>query len=747
MNKKTLITLIAVAAVFLAGIITGVIFLYRGDIGEEGRSYAEKINADVQFPLLRAVPSDAVAILCLDGVKDGAALLTDGTKAFSAFVKDGKRDSCATFVRRLGDAVESGRLAALRSEPMALSLHYSGSLAPLIILGTPSAVTDSTDMILLVRNMADECGLSSAFYNAGGANRLLVSASETLVNSSLRHLEEGQSILSNKDFTPSLKVGGSNVLFLSHTYASKLLQGFFQRPVYRHADFIKSVASWTVMSLSSVDDESFTAKGVLSSGRSADTFAGVFASARKETPGFASVVPSGTFFAVSVPMADQADYLEAYRKYLDACSKLGPNESAVSRLGRSTGVNPNSWAKSLSVKEVAKAQWRTKDEVFDALFVRVGRKDYSLIFKGLEVSNEKEYKISAQPYAFGGFASTLFGNLFSLADESCFAFTGEWIVSGSRAAVSDYVERFSSGDFLQALLGDTGAAPSALAKDCSMAAYFSAGAAPGETIFAPAMLSAVSSTLDGAAFEPCFLICNGDSFQLDVVRVPFINRASTPAVVSDAVVEVPAGPFEVQNSGTGGTNLLAQQSNYYLSFQEMSGKGIWSVPFTGPLCGRVESIDYYANGKIQFLFASGSKLYLLDRLGRFVSGFPSELGKDVLLGPQAYDFTGAKGYTVMVLHTDNTIGMYNIHGVAPEEWKGISSDEKIISLPELVTVDGTRYWAVRTAVQTQFFPFYGGDPVYRQEGAKSVRRDSAIEVDGKSLKVTCNDGKTRNIKL
>ena len=101
----------------------------------------------------------------------------------------------------------------------------------------------------------------------------------------------------------------------------------------------------------------------------------------------------------------------------------------------------------------------------------------------------------------------------------------------------------------------------------------------------------------------------------------------------------------------------------------------------------------------------------------------------------------------MVLHTDNTIEMYNLHGVKPEEWKGITTDEKIISLPELVTVDGTRYWAVRTAVQTQIFPFNGGDPVYRQEGARSIRRDSELEVEGKNLKVLCNDGKTRNIKL
>ena len=747
MNKKTLIALITVTVLLLAGIAAGVIFLYKGDAGSKVRPTG-KADAGMQFPLLRAVPSDAVAILCLDSARDGAALLTDGTKAFSAFVLDGKKDSCATFIKRLAADMEEGGLTQLRSRSMALSIHYSGSLAPLLLFGLPEASADSSALVLDVRRIAEGCGLVSAFYASEGTPVLIVSASETLVNSSVRHQDEGLSIMANKDFSNCVKtVQGKDALFLSHTYSGKLLQGFFLRPVYRHADFFKTVASWTALTLGSVDEKTFSSRGYLYSGRSADTFAGVFSAARMETPGFTKAVPSGTVFALSVPMADQADYLAAYRKYLDACSKLGPNESAIASLGRSAGKNPNDWAKSLAVKEVARAQWRSREDTFDALFVRVGRKDYSLIFNGLEASNEKEYTISAQPYAFSGFASVLFGQFFSLADESYFAFTGEWLVSGSRAAVSDYVERYTSGDVLQSLLGDTSAAPAALSRDCSMAAYCSAGAAQGENLFAPAMLSAVSSTLDGAAFEPCFLICTGDSFLFEVTRVPFINKSSTPAVVADAAVEVPEGPFEVKNSQTGGTNLLAQQSNYYLSFKEMDGKGIWSVPFDGPLCGRVESIDYYNNGKIQFLFASGSKLYLLDRLGRFVAKFPSELGKDVLLGPQAYDFTGAGGYTVTVLHTDNTIGMYNLHGAKPDGWQGIATDEKIIALPELVEVDGSKYWAVRTAVQTQIFPFDGGDPVYRQEGAKSIRRDSIIEVDGKSLKVTCNDGKTRNIKL
>lgn len=745
MNKKTLVIYISIAILLLAGIAAGVIFLYKGD--DSGKKAMSRVDVAEHFPLLQAVPSDAAAIFCAGNLKDGSALFTDGTKVFDVLLSDGKFHPCVDFFRTLEEEMD-GALSSLRSQPLAVSLHYSGSIVPLVVVSVPRTCTDSTAQVLALREAADSNGMKSCFYSSENVSAVLVSTSETIINSSVRHQDSGMSILSDKDFTQSLAGAGSrDVLFLSNAYSEKLLPVFFQRPVVRHADFIKSVSSWTVLSLEDVSEKRFEASGYLSSGKDGDHFANVFSGVAPEISSFIKAVPSGTFFAASLPLSNQADYLSSYRKYLDSKSRLGANGNGISSLAKKTGVNPDDWSKSLSLKEVAKAQWRSGDDTHEAIFVRVGRKDYSLIFNGLDANDEKSYRMSPNAYSFGGFASALFGQFFSVADESHFAFTGEWIVSGSEADIADYVGRFSEGDVLQALLADASAVPAILAKDCSFAAYFSAGTAPAASLFSQAAVTSVNSTLDGAAFEPCFLVCNGDSFRMNVTRVPFINKSSTPAVVADAAIEIPQGPFPVKNSGTGKTNLLSQQPNYYLSLKEEDGTGIWSVPFSEPLCGCVESIDYYANGKFQFLFGAGSKIHLLDRLGRFVSDFPVDLGKDILLGPAAYDFSGANGYSVVVLHKDNTIGMYNIHGAKPDKWEGIAPDETIIALPELIKMKSGSYWAVRTAVQTQIFPFYGGEPVYVQEGAKSIRRDSAIEVDGDSIKVTCNDGKTRNIKL
>ena len=130
------------------------------------------------------------------------------------------------------------------------------------------------------------------------------------------------------------------------------------------------------------------------------------------------------------------------------------------------------------------------------------------------------------------------------------------------------------------------------------------------------------------------------SIKADILRLR-MEKTKAPAFERDTTVTVPAGPFEVKNSGTGKMNRFYQNSHMALCLSE-EGKDLWGVPFKEKLCGTAHNVDYYANGKLQILFGAGSKLYLIDRLGRYVTGFPVDLKKDILLGPDVYDFNGTK---------------------------------------------------------------------------------------------------------
>jgi hypothetical protein len=210
---------------------------------------------------------------------------------------------------------------------------------------------------------------------------------------------------------------------------------------------------------------------------------------------------------------------------------------------------------------------------------------------------------------------------------------------------------------------------------------------------------------------------------------------------------VPDGPYQVKNSGTGKMNKFYQNSHLSLCLNE-DGKDLWGIPFQHKICGMANTIDYYANGKLQILFGAADKIYLIDRLGRFVSGFPVSLGKEILLGPEPYDFNGVNKYNVMVLHKDNSLEMYNLKGIKPESWKGIKVEETIKSLPEKIAVGGKSYWVVRTSVQTLIFPLMGGDALTVFEGDKMIRPDSEIRViDAATVGFDCYDGKQRSLKF
>jgi len=332
-------------------------------------------------------------------------------------------------------------------------------------------------------------------------------------------------------------------------------------------------------------------------------------------------------------------------------------------------------------------------------------------------------------------------------DTVCASLPGHWTVMGSAAAAGPFTDKAFLDYPLRERLSDAD-----LSLPAGIVAYASLTDCPSvlTDLFSKVPAEALSAYVTGSAYAPSLTGIDLASGNPDI-RVSLDKRAlkgnRVQVLERDTTVVIPTGPFPVLNSATGKTNSIYQNASLSLCLNDENGKGLWGVPFKTPICGYVEGIDYYANGKIQFLFASASSLYLIDRLGRFVSGFPVDLGKPVLLGPKVYDFTGAHAYPVMVLHKDNSLEMYNLHGQKPASWKGIRAPGTVKALPELLEVKDKKYWVVRTSVRTLVYEFDGGDPLTREEGGKMIRPDSQVTPNARGITVDCYDGKTRDIKL
>lgn len=728
MDRKALIISLSALAVLVIAAIVGISVLYH-----DGGHVEPKVKTVPRtgYSLLEAVPSDAVMLLASGSAKDVFELVTDSTKVFSVLMGGNPSRGFGKFAK--------GCRGLLKNTPAVISLHYSGELMPLMII---KAGRDTSYDLATVMAAADSAGLVCSKVQE---DYMEICYSQTLISSSERNLKGGSSILDDEDFARTAAAApGSTALFVDHSYASKIFASFLRKPYYDSWNFFSKAAEWSAWAVGGDSPKQFLLD-VISSTAPGDFrhFSGTITPAESK---LVQMLPATTFFAVSMPVEEYASFIAARKSFLDASGDLASWNSRNDSMKDSTKVTPAKWAERLDVKEIGKAIIRTGNGLKPVVFIRPGKEDAEILLRGTGLQTLKQYKPAVVPYAWKGFAGQVFGRIFSCEKELFFTWKDGWIVVGD----DDVVTSYATGDVLKNPLkgwcADNGVT---VDHQSGLLAWFS----PSEgrdmlpLLFEKPLETALRQSLEGISAAPMVLDIKGNAGQLTVNRVRVAQVTSAVAASTDTTVNIPQGPFKVKNCATGKTNTLSQSANLTLTLKDENGKSLWGVPFKGRLCGRVATIDWYANGKLQFLFAAGSKLYLIDRLGRFVSPFPADLGKQVRLGPDAYDFTGAKGYSAMVLHTDNTLALYDLHGKKKDGWKDITGKDTIKDLPELLTVKGKKYWVVRTASGTDIYPFLGGDPITDAKGDKAFRHDAHLVVKDASVSGPCYDGKTRSVKI
>lgn len=761
MNKKTLIFLIVVLAVLAVGIGIAVAKLFSepkadGELAEEAVVRA--------YPLLPAVPADAVSLLCTDRLYKAVETLSDSTKVLGALFRGtGNNASFGRFTDSLaamGGAMPLGRTEAV------LSLHNRGDLMPLLIVEagnlsdnglSPQALSlkaaaESEGLYTEVLNCTEKAGDSSPLK---GKNLLLISPSDNLLTSVLRHVEGRTSVMDKPGFNKAASMaGGEDAIFIANSYLSKQFQSFLMPGYASTSSFFAEISDWIAIAIRESGAERFEGSGYASFGTDPSYFLNVFSASQPGEVKAAEKLPPYTVFAVSLPIGNIKTYIDDYKKYRDAASHLDKYEAANKQFRDSVGVSAEQWAQRLDIKELVKASFRAEDGLESILLIRIGKEDAELILKGTGADALRQYKQKISPYPYAGFTDLIFGKLFGIPEESSSAYNEGWIAVGSEKALEDYIAGMADGKNLAAFLADNGLQSRIPGGDTQFFTYFSVSEFPPllDRIFRPALAKSFRKTLNGVSFEPLtFSITKKDELMSSSLKVDRIAVPKTGATVveRDTSVVIPEGPFPVKNSSTGKTNYLSQQkTNGYIILSDENHKNVWGIPFDGRLCGNVETIDFYANGRLQFLFCSGSSLYILDRLGRFVKPSPIGLGKEVLLGPKVVDITGENGYRALVVHKDNTIAMYNLHGQRPKEWKDIKADGVVKALPELLDVKGKKYWLVRTSMDANIYGFWGGEARTKLSGSKAIRPDSKIEINEKgTVSATSFDGKVRNIKL
>ena len=136
-------------------------------------------------------------------------------------------------------------------------------------------------------------------------------------------------------------------------------------------------------------------------------------------------------------------------------------------------------------------------------------------------------------------------------------------------------------------------------------------------------------------------------------------------------------PQLVRNHNNGETEIFVQDMANNIYLLNNVGRILWKVKLSEPIISAVYQIDILRNGKLQMLFNTKSKIYVVDRLGNFVNPFPLQLKSPATGGVALFDYDNNRQYRMMIACEDRKIYVYDRTGKQVDGWSFKQSEHPV----------------------------------------------------------------------
>ncbi len=137
----------------------------------------------------------------------------------------------------------------------------------------------------------------------------------------------------------------------------------------------------------------------------------------------------------------------------------------------------------------------------------------------------------------------------------------------------------------------------------------------------------------------------------------------------DLAAPIITKPVIVRNHTNRSFETLVQDSLNNLYLIDLSGNVIWTDSIGSRIKTDVFQIDFYKNGKLQYLFGTDNDLHIIDRNGDYVSPYPLKVrGDKKIQYLSLVDYDKSKRYRFMVVDEGGDIYLYDKNGKNLEGW-------------------------------------------------------------------------------
>ncbi|TAJ15248.1 hypothetical protein DMA11_02255 [Marinilabiliaceae bacterium JC017] len=236
------------------------------------------------------------------------------------------------------------------------------------------------------------------------------------------------------------------------------------------------------------------------------------------------------------------------------------------------------------------------------------------------------------------------------------------------------------------------------------------------------------------------------------------NRESEPRTTWQSLLDTFAitKPALVRNHYTNEKEVLIQDANFNLYLINNKGRILWKKPLDGPILSDFTQIDFYKNKKLQCIFNTKSKIYLLDRNGNSVDNYPIKLPTQATNALYVADYDKNRNYRIFIACNNNKVYLFDKKGNRLTGWTFNKTEGKVTQPIKhfrsagkdyIVFSDDKRIYIQNRRGESRVIPSESfiqnpNSVFYLEEKGTNARFLITSTIDGKLAKVSLPDGKT-----
>ena len=547
---------------------------------------------------------------------------------------------------------------------------------------------------------------------------MLLSSSMIYLENSVRQFEESGSISESKGFAQVFKTKGENVdanIYFNLKKCQKQFASFFDKEIKSYINNYSHFGNWVELDLS-FRDHLVLLNGFTYSNQQENNYLNIFMKQDAVKMEMESVLPANSGLVAILGMNDPNQHKIAYRKFLEGNDGMAGYLAGLKALKNKTGTDFETLFYSMIHKEIAlvyldnqvekqfsiirtKSSSAAKDKLVKMLSIYAEKTKRSLSYYSttLKLDGATKFDVFRMPDDF--IFEKIFGRMFKGAPTNYVTIFDNYLIFGeTKAQLSEFVH----ASFLRKTLDKDPVYDESKEYLSSKANFFFYTSMPRSNkvisrFFNEDFREGLIEQREGLnKFQAIGLqvTANEDMIynNIFVKHNPILELAPQTVWESRLDTAFVHKPFLVKNHYTQETEVLVQDLNNQLYLiNSASGRILWKRPLSSPIVGEVHQIDAFRNNKLQYVFVTEDKLYLVDRNGKDVGKYPVFLRSKAVRGLSVFDYSNNRSYRFFVPGEDQKVYAYSKDGKLLNGWGFKKAENPIISEIQHFRIKGKDY--------------------------------------------------------